>query len=599
MSDERISPTRPSPRQRLAVNEARVIPVVLFLTSLAIFLFGNSWGLPNGNTTWANDAIAPGAPLSILYRSFIADEWNSGWFWFKYPLGHVLVLGAAYVPYMIWLVVVGGLDNPTSAYPYGMEDPEGTLAALAIIGRSVSALMGSGSVVVIYAIVRHAFGRSAGIAAGMTTALCYPFVYYCHTTNVEVPYIFWLLLAFMGAARLVEGSLERRWWLLLGAGAAMSVATKELGAGFFLALPPIIIIAALVRGASLGELIRGGLMAAATAVAVLLVANLAFLNPTGFANRVGFLTHLLPAEVALQYAPYYFPISLGGGRELAAELAQLELAGNRILTSVGLPTVVLAIIGVFIGLVRRPWWSILTLAACIAFYMMGIRAMLSLSIRYVLPAAIIVCIFAGIAIGTLIDSRRLKPIGLLIGAAFSFYLFAYGWDVNRMLSGDARYDAEAWLAAEATDGQVIEVYQRATYLPRPPDGITMVRIDFDKRSVRELHRRRPDFVLLSSAGLSGVTVEYKKDWQDSDAYAEADWIPSQRATDGTIMNYHRRENLELLDGLRSGSIGYHKAAEFALEPWIDRPLIQSLNPKISIYARSISTEQASAQARED
>ncbi len=598
MSEERISPTRPSLWQRIAANETRVVPLVLFATSLAIFLFANDWGLPNGNNTWANDAIAPGAPLSILYRLFVADEWNSGWFWFKYPLGHVLILGTTYAPYMAWLVVSGGIADPTNEYPYGMEDPEGTLAMLAIIGRSVSAVMGAGGVVVVYSSVRHAFGRSAGIASGLTTALCYPFIYYCHTTNVEIPYLFWLLLAFMAAARLVEGSLERRWWLLLGAAAAMSVASKELGAGFFLALPPVIVLAALARGESFGEVVRGGMLAAVTAVAVLLFANLAFLNPTGFTNRVGFLTQTLPAEVALQYAPYYFPISLGGGRELAAELAQLELAGDRLLTSVGLPTAILAIIGIFVGLRRRPWWTLLAVGASVTFYLMGARAMLSLSMRYVLPTAVVACAFAGIALGAMLDARRLRPIAIPLALAFAVFMFAYGWDVNRMLSGDPRYDAESWLAANAHDEQVIEVYQRPTYLPRTPDGVKMIRIDFDKRSVKELHERAPDFVLLSSAGLSGVTVEYKKDWKGDD-YASDEWIPSQRATDGTIMNYKRRANVELLDGLRDGSLGYEKAAEFALEPWIDRPLIQSLNPKITIYARQRDTDQTSAAVRED
>lgn len=597
MSEQRISPTRPSARQRLEGNEAWLLPLVLFVLSLGTYLYGNSWGLPNGNDTWANDAIQPGAPMSILYRVLVSDPWNSGWFWFKYPLGHVLVLGLGYAPYLAWLIASGGIEDPTNTYPYGMADPEGTLAALAIIGRTISALMGAGGVVVIYAAVRTGFGRNAGVAAALTTALCYPYVYYSHTTNVEVPYVFWLLVAFLGAARLAEGDYARRWWFALGAGAAMSVATKELGAGFFIALPLVIVVASLVRGTPLREILRGGVLAGATTVCVVLVANLAILNPLGFARRVGFLTQSLPAEVALQYAPYYFPIDLGAGRDWASEVAQLELAGDRLLTSVGLPVTLFAIAGVLVALVRRPWWAVLALGASTTFYMLGARAMLSLSIRYVLPIAVVTCIFAGIAIGALLDSRKARIPAVFVAAAFGLYVFLYGWDVNRMLVGDARYAAEAWLSENAASGQVIEVYQRPTYLPRTPDGVEMLRIAFDERSVKQLHERAPDFVLLSSAGLSGVTVEYKKDWK-SDDYAGDEWIPSQRATDGTIMNYKRRDNVELLEGLRDGSIGYSKAAEFAVTPWIDRPLIQSLNPKITIYARDAADDEFTA-TRED
>jgi hypothetical protein len=584
MSEQRISPMRPSLSQRFALNESWAVPLLLFSASFLAYLHGNSWGLPNGNDTWANDAIQPGAPLSIFYRLLSGDPWNSGWFWFKYPLGHILLLGVSYAPYIAWLFLTGGIEDPANAYPFGMTDPEGTLAALALIGRSLSALMGAGCVVVLYTTVRSAFGRSAGIAAGLTTAFCYPFIYYAHTTNVEVPYIFWLLIAFMAAARLVEGDLSRRWWVLLGAGAAMSVSTKELGAGFFVALPPVIVVASLARGQRFSDVVGGGLVAGAVAVGVIVIANLVPLNPSGFAHRIGFLTQTLPPDIALKYAPYYFPIDLGSARDLASEIAQLKLAGARLLTSVGFPAALLGLAGMLIAFARKPWWAVLAVTASATFYLLGARAMLSLSMRYVLPIAIVACAFAGIAIGALIDSRKLRPLGQLAAAVFVVYIFAYGWDVNRMLVGDPRYAAEQWLAGRAGDAPTIEVYQRATYLPRTPDGVNMVRVDFDKRSVKELQDRAPDFVMLSSAGLSGVTVQYKRDWK-SDDYAGEEWIPSQRATDGTIMNYKRRKNVELLDGLRDGSAGYSKAADFAFEPWIDRPLIQSLSPKITIYAR--------------
>ena len=83
-------------------------PVVLFVVALAVNVCGIGWGLPNGNETWANDAIQPGAPLSILHRVLVSEPWNSGWFWFKYPMGHVFVLGAVYAPYLAGLMLTGG-----------------------------------------------------------------------------------------------------------------------------------------------------------------------------------------------------------------------------------------------------------------------------------------------------------------------------------------------------------------------------------------------------------------------------------------------------------------------------------------------------------
>jgi hypothetical protein len=584
MSERRTLPSSSGARQWLRDHETWTLPASLFLLASFVYLYGLSWGLPNGNDTWANDAIQPGAPLSVLYRLLIAEPWNSGWFWFKYPLGHVLLLGIVYAPYLGWLLLSGAISNPTSAYPYGMADPETTLATLALLGRGLSAAMGAGSVVLVYLLLRDAFGRSAAVAGALITTFCYPFVYYAHTTNVEVPYLFWLLLALLAAVRLSDGNAQRRWWLLLGAGAAMSVSTKELGAGFFLGLPPVLVVILLLRGEPLASIVGGGLVAALATVTVLCVANLVPLNPSGFVHRIGFLTQSLPPEVALEYAPYYFPIDLGATHDLASELGQLVLALERLWTSLGAATAVLAVIGLPIAAVRRPAWTLLALAGAVTFYLFGARAMLSLSMRYVMPMTLVACCLAGVAVGAIVDARRLAPLRWASVALLALYVFAYGWDVNRMFVHDPRYAAESWLAARASEQRVVEVYQRPTYLPRPPAGVRMQEVPFDQRSVEGLRARNPDFILLSSAGLSGVTVEYKKDWKGDD-YASDEWIPSQRAADGTIMNYKRRANVELLDGLRAGSLGYEKTAEFSLQPWIQRPLIQSLNPRIMIYER--------------
>jgi hypothetical protein len=340
----------------------------------------------------------------------VAEPWNSGWFWFKYPLGHVLLLAAVYAPYLGWLLLSGGISNPTSAYPYGMADPETTLATLALLGRGLSAAMGAGAVVLVYLAVRNAFGRSAAVAAALLTTFCYPFVYYAHTTNVEVPYVFWLLLAFLAAVRLSEGRTQRRWWLALGAGAAMSVSTKELGAGFFLGLPPILVVALLTRGERPGEIVRGGMLAALAAVAVVCVANLVPLNPSGFMHRIGFLTQTLPPELALKYAPYYFPIDLGTARDLTSELGQLMLAFERLSTSLGPVTAALAAVGLVIATLRRPSWTLLAIAGTVTFYLFGARAMLSLSMRYVMPMTLIACSLAGVAVGAIVDGRRLAPL---------------------------------------------------------------------------------------------------------------------------------------------------------------------------------------------
>jgi 4-amino-4-deoxy-L-arabinose transferase-like glycosyltransferase len=589
-----------SPSYQPSRLDDHLLPAILFVLALAVAVYGIGWGLPNGNDTWANDAIRPGAPLSILHRLFVAHPLNSGWFWFKYPFGHVFVLATAYAPYLAWLFASGGISTPTSDYPYGMANPETTLATLAVIGRLVSALMAAGSVVLVYFAIRRSFGRLAAVAGAVATGLCYPIVYYAHTTNVEVPYVFWMLVAFLAAVRLVEGDPKRRWWLWLGAGAAMSVSTKELGAGFFLALPPVIVVAHLAAKRPLRDLVRGGLIAAMVAVVVVVLANDVVLNPQGFLNRVGFLTQTLPEQVALKYAPYYFPIDLGAGRSFQAELAQLALTGNRLVASLGWVTAFLAISGVVIAAVRRPWWTALAACAAAAFYLLGARAMLSLSMRYVLPLAVVGTMFAGIALGRLLDPEGggLPWVRRAVAALALAWIVVYGLDVNRMLAHDPRYDAERWLAGNLTDGDVVEIWQQSTYLPRMPSAARVDRVDFDDRSIEAFRQRNPDYVVLSTAGIAGVTLAYKQDWKDDDSESD-EWVPSQKSADGTVMNYKRKSNIDLLEGIRSGALGYREVADFSFRPLIRRPLLQSLNPTISIYRRETGRGLGRGESRRD
>lgn len=560
------------------------LPLALFLAALFVNCYGITWGLPNGNDTWAADSIRPGAPLAILYRTLLADPWNSGWFWFKYPLGHIFILGGVYAPYLAWLFLTGGLAAPTSVYPHGFADPEGSMMMLALLGRLLSAVMGAGSVSLVYLIVVRSFGRLTAASAALATGLCYPMVYYAHTTNVEVPYVFWMLVALLAAVRLVGGEEGRRWWVLLAIGAAMSLATKEIIAGVYVGLAPALAIALWKGGMPITSILRGGVVAAGAFGLTLAAASNVFMNPQGFLNRLGFLTQTLDPSVALQYAPYYFPIDLGATRGLDVEFAQLALAAQRVVESVGLPVIALALIGFALAMQRSPAIAFLLAASAAGFYLFGVRAMLSLSLRYVLPLAVFASMLAGITLGYLARAGHRAAVRRPLAVAAVVFIMLYGWDVNRMFTGDGRYLAENWIATNISAGQTIEVYQRPTYLPRFPAWATVNTVEFEQRDVNHFRKRQPDYVIVSSAGLSGVSVEYKEDWASTEDTPDA-YEPSQISVSGEIMNYQRRGNVEFLDRLTDGSLGYIEAARFAVEPWIARPLIQSLNPEIKIYKR--------------
>jgi 4-amino-4-deoxy-L-arabinose transferase-like glycosyltransferase len=573
--------------RRVAVSDdPRLVVPLLVVAALAIYLYGIGWGLPNGNETWAADAIKPGTPLSIAHRAL--GGWNSGWFWFKYPLGHVFVLCAVYAPYMAYLRLAGQLGTPTSAYPHGFSDPETALATLALLGRSVSALMGAGTVALVYLTARTLFGRLAGVVAAAVAAFAYPVVYYAHTTNVEIPYLFWTALALYAGVRLVTGGAPR-WFWVLGAAAAMAVSTKELVVGFVLALPLVVVLVQWVRGGRGWRLPAGALGGLAAAVAVFVMANNIVGNPLGFWHRVQLLTHTLDPAVRELYAPYFFPIELDATRGLGVEVAHARTIARHVVTSLGWPTTLLALGGFVVAVRTRPLAAALLAIPGVAFYLVGLRAMMSPSLRYVLPLTMLGAVFVGAGAAAALGPGRARWLrGVLVAAAL-VHCVVYGWDVNRMLVGDGRYDAEGWLA-RLPAGAEVEVYQRPTYLPRFPDGVRVTRVPFDEIRVEAFARRRPDYVVLSSAGLSGVTVRYNADWQGTEAPAE-DLVPARPSESGRVMSYVHPGNQAFLAALRDGSLGYRPLARFGVTPWIDRPHIQSLNPTIWIYGvREAPTE---------
>jgi len=578
-------------RERWSRDPASIAaPALVGLFALFVYTRAIGWGLPAGDETWSADAVKPSAPLAVAWQSFAAHGWNSGWFWFKYPPFHALLLCALYSPYLLWLWATGGITHLQSDYPFGMTDPVASLSMLATIGRLLTASMGTGSVLLAYACVLPGFGRPAAIGAALMTTLAYPMVFYSQTTNVEVPYLFWMLAALLGAVRIVDGDERRRWWVLLGVGAALSVSTKELAAGAFVALPVVLVAASIAARRPLSAWLGGGVVAALAFVVALVLANNALWNPLGFQHRIGFLTQTLPRDIALQYAPYYFPIDLGGSRGAGVEFAQLSVAASRLAASLGWPILALAVAGWLIALRRRPAWALLMLAAAAGYYLVSVRAMLSLSLRYLLPLTVLFSIMAGVAIGELASEGRARALRAAVAVAALAWAFAYGWDVNRMMTGDARYQAERWVAGAAAPGSRVEIYQNRTYLPRFPEGLTVEEIPYEERDVSAFARRRPDLVVLSSSGLSGVTVRYKQDWQDDAETAEG-YSPAQTNVRGQVMNYSRNANAEFLDKLTDGQLGYEEAASFVVEPWIQRPLIQSLNPEITIYRRGVGADE--------
>ena len=551
---------------RVTSSAQRVDPWLVGILALSALLdvWHLNWGLPNGNASWAADAIGPVTALSVARHNF--GSWNSGWFYFKYPPGWPLVMVAGFVPYLAYLYVTGAWRHPTAEYPYGFADPERALFVLAMIGRGLSVAFSLGTVALAYAIGRRLFGRAAARWSAFWVATAYPIVYYAHTTNLESGYVFWLVLA-LYCAIVASASAHRLPWLGLGAAGAMAMSTKEQGFAFLLPLP-FLAIAGRLR-TSEARPFRWGMALLWMAVgggATLLIADDVLFNPLGFAARIAYLLGhpLTPIEARL--APVQFAFWKG-----AMESVYLGQLWDGLSSSLGLPLLVLAAVGA-VGLRRRARAAMWLLVPIVALYYLSLRGLELITLRYALPIVVVACVLAGAAAA---DAGMWAPraagrwvvSAVLVGLAG--LTLARAVELDRLLVNDPRYAAEAWLAAHAPPGTKIEIYQKPAFLPRFRDGVTAAFVPLPERTRDGVAARQPDVIITSSASHKSITHRWTADWR----------------TTGTLLT-PAPAAVDMLGALDKSELPYQVAAVFRQQPLTLRNRITSVSPEITIYVRN-------------
>jgi 4-amino-4-deoxy-L-arabinose transferase-like glycosyltransferase len=552
----------------MAAGGRRWLALIL-LVSLCLNLIGLGWGLPNGNQTWAADALQPLTPMAVGKHVFFGERFSSGWFYFKYPLGHPQVLLAAQAPYLAWLRVRGELHHPSSTYPYGFKHPESALARLALLSRLVSALMGTALVAVAYWTAATLFAPMAGLAAAVLVAGCYPLVFYAHTSNVDVALLFWIALALAAAL-----SSARRDSLLAtsltAVAVAMALLTKEQSLGALAAVPLVWIVWRLgQQPLEMRAVLRHAAVAAAAFAVVTVLVGSIWWNPTGYLNRWRFLLGTLPPEIRVKYAPYQFLVQVPKGLALTHELQHAGKVVGVAAQALTWPVAILALAGLLWAARRHGRAAVLLCVVLVTYHVLSLRALELVPVRYTMPLLYVMLLFAGAAGGALMEAGRRWHRGAAVITAVLVLGLLPGIDVTRLLLSDPRYAAEAWLAAHATPAARVEVYQPATYLPRFGSDFQVKRVPIAERSVAQFRQRAPDFVVLSSGGRAGLTGRYAKDWKPGQAI----FSDSQAAQ-------------EFLAALRAEQLGYRRVERFHATPHWITPRINSLNPEITIYART-------------
>jgi len=442
----------------------------ILAAQVVLHVVGIGWGLP-ASDGWDNDGVAPRDFLAGLAETFTPGHHTT------YPPVHLAILAVVTAP--VTLAALARAPSLARADVVAQMLHVPTMTALAYGARAVTVAMALGVAWAVARMVEEVRGARAGACAAAFVGVNVPFTYYAHTSNLDVPYLFWGCLALLALVRAIhrrEPERLRAWALF----AALAVGTKDQAYALFLLAVPGAVALWIALDPWAREharaVVRQAASAGAMAVVAVLLVDGALVNPSGFAARLRFLRG--PASQA--YASYsddwtgrfYVVADLGAKLVTYYPLALVVLAGLGLVLLVRCARVERAPARLVAGLVPL----LAALSFTVAFNCVARRT----DHRFGLPQAVLAATYGGVAVDALVFRARTGPaarwlLRLAVAAAFAVALFGAA-DVDANLVLDPRYEAEDWLRAHVRPGDAIETYGLDVYMPRFPEGAHVVRV---------------------------------------------------------------------------------------------------------------------------
>lgn len=567
-----MTPARELARAALRSPLAWVVAFAVVLRAV-----GLTWGLP-ASDGWDNDGIAPRDFLPGLIETFTPGHY------FTYPPAHLAILSLLTLPVSIVVVSRARSLAPHDVIQEAIRVPY--MTTFAVTARIVDAAMSIGIVLAVAKMAEVVAGRRAGAWAAAVCAVDSTLTYYGHTTNLDVPCLFWASFALLELCRAVAGDEPRRLrrFALL---AALSIASKDQGyALFVLTFPAAVGAAILLCRSRARSWARESARAIGIGAAALSILDGALANPTGFVARLRFLG----GPASQPFAEY---TADGVGRALVVADS---------LTSFGRYYPLALAPFVAIGLVRalraprasRRLAGLVPLAAIASFTIFFNCVARRTEDRFLLPEMVLWAVYGGLGAEAVSAIRPLFPriaLGAALAGALCWAAFRCA-DVDANLILDPRYDAEAWLDAHVGPGDTLEIHGKNVYLPRLPPEAAVTRVGRDPLSTRN--------------PLPGV-VEVNAPLRDV-VDRSPRWIVVAQGWAGHILSGARRvpgthgrvsasteiadtsdlDAIALLRGLFDGRLGYRTAH---VSTWTGRlwPRVEihgSVSPTVWIFERS-------------
>lgn len=441
----------------------------LLLAIGILHVVGIGWGLP-ASDGWDVDGVSPRDFLAGIMKTATPGDY------FTYPPLHLLLLTVLTLPVTLVALARAPSLAPHDVIHAFVQVP--IMSTFALVARVVSLVMSLGVVLVMGKLARTIAGPRARPWAMAIAGVEVAGTYYAHTSNLDIPALFWAscaLLTLVEAVKADEPRRLRRVAVLV----ACAIATKDQAYAVFLfSMPCVLLLWARARqrqgSGSFAQLLRETLWLIGLGVALVLALDGALLNPSGFAARVRFLTgpasqdfaqyskdwpgRLAAFRDAVMFLPKHYPPALGPVFGLGVALATLRTRG------------------------RDRVAALVPLFAIVSFTLAFNCVARRVEERFMLPQMQLLAVYGGCAIGALLEfapvarSRVLTWMVRVAAAAGVLSGLRLSAIVIATMMGDARYDAEAFMRENVRDGDVIEVYGNNVYLPRFPSTARVQRV---------------------------------------------------------------------------------------------------------------------------
>lgn len=527
--------------------------ILMWLVATLAYAPGLWWGLPIADRrervdVWSPDDIAPLAPLTELYNTFVASGPDR---FLQYPLFHHALLVVAYAPYLLTLLLTGRLGTPSPVYPFGLADPVSAFRALTVIARCVSVAMGASIPVIAYRIGCSLWDRSTGLAAFALAFVPYPMWYYSKTANLDVPVLFWSALGILAYVQIVTKGVTVWRFGWLGAFAALAAATKDQGAAVFLLLP-IVLLPLHIRAVRAGRVSRFGPPTAllVTGLLVYAIACGLAVDPGRYFAHIAFLATPEVRDSGFRDFVDWYPATASGVAELVLDV------GRALFWFLGPLALAAAAVATAWAFRRHRPTLALTLPAMghLVTFLVPIQYFY---VRFAMPIMFVVSVLAARGLTLALTRISWRSARVTLVAATLLWPAVLSANLVFEMITDSRYDAGRWMAQHTRPTDRIAHCAPLGELPHFDPDIRTVRLT-TANAVTSVIALRPEFVIV------------QPDWRSPPG------MPHSGACPGTFY-----------EALDDGTLGYRPVASFHAPSLVEHRLLDypSVNPPVRVFAR--------------